>query len=181
MSTHTTLASATQDRKARLAQLKALKRKQPDSSSCDESSPALGDQEGPPAKIQKSPAPGEEEDAESAALVAPDVAKHYLSGRNFDTETKGPKLGFEAAPSEGQATLERQAAEIAAQTKAQAEEEAAAEKPLDLFSLQPKKPNWDLKRDLAAKMKILDVRTENAIARLVKERIAAQKAKALEA
>jgi coiled-coil domain-containing protein 12 len=46
-----------------------------------------------------------------------------------------------------------------------------AEKGIDLFNLQPKKPNWDLKRDLAEKMKILDVRTQNAIARLVRERI----------
>lgn len=181
MSTRTTLAAATQDRKARLAQLKSLKRKQPDSSSYDESNPAEGDEDGPPpAKIQKSPTP-ETAGADATAVVAPDVTTLYLSGRNFDTTTRGAKLGFESAPDEGQVTLEAQAADIAAQTKAQAEAEAAADKPLDLFSLQPKKPNWDLKRDLAAKMKILDVRTENAIARLVRDRIEAQKARALEA
>ena len=41
-------------------------------------------------------------------------------------------------------------------------------------SLQPKKPNWDLKRDLDRKLEILNVRTDNAIAKLVRERIAKQ-------
>lgn len=120
-------------------------------------------------------------EGQALAVAAPDVSTLYLSGRNFDTTARGPKLGFESAPDEGAVTLEKQAAEIATQAKAQAEAEAKADKPLDLFSLQPKKPNWDLKRDLAAKMKILDVRTENAIAKLVRDRIESQKAKALEA
>ena len=46
---------------------------------------------------------------------------------------------------------------------------------MDLFKLQPKKPNWDLKRDLQEKMRTLDVQTENAIARLVRERVEGQK------
>ena len=37
--------------------------------------------------------------------------------------------------------------------------------------MQPKKPNWDLKRDLDKKLEVLNVRTDNAIAALVKERI----------
>lgn len=177
MSTHTTLAAATQDRKARLAQLKSLKRKQPDTPSYDETSPANADEEGPPSK-RRSASPSASIN-QTEASAAPDVSTLYLSGRNFDTTTRGPKLGFENAPDEDAVTLEKQAADIAAQTKVQAEVEAKADKPLDLFSLQPKKPNWDLKRDLAAKMKILDVRTENAIAKLVRERIEKQKAQAL--
>lgn len=177
MSTQTKLAAATQDRKARLAQLKSLKRKQPTQEDDSSATPG-GDEDGPPpAKLQKSPSPSS---SDANALAAPDVTKLYLSGRNFDAETRGPKLGFESAPNEGAVTLEAQAAELSAQTKAQAAEEDAAGKPLDLFSLQPKKPNWDLKRDLAAKLKVLDVRTENAIARLVRDRIEAQKKAALE-
>ena len=42
--------------------------------------------------------------------------------------------------------------------------------------MQPKKPNWDLKRDLEQKMKPLQVQTDNAIAKLVRERVEAQKA-----
>lgn len=104
----------------------------------------------------------------------PDVTSTYLSGRNYDRETKGAKLGFETAPSEGKETLERKAAALALETKRQAEEEEKADKPLDLFKLQPKKPNWDLKRDLDRKLEILNVRTDNAIARMVRERIANQ-------
>lgn len=149
------LSAAAQDRKARLAQLKSLKRKQPDTyQETDEDGPA-----------PKSP---------RNDVTEPDVTTTYLSGRNYDAGTKGPKLGFEAAPSEGRETLELKAAALAAETKKQAEEEEKADKPLDLFKLQPKKPNWDLKRDLERKLEVLNVRTDNAIARLVRERIANQ-------
>jgi coiled-coil domain-containing protein 12 len=47
---------------------------------------------------------------------------------------------------------------------------------LDLFKLQPKKPNWDLKRDLDRKLVVLNVRTDNAIANLVRQRITATQA-----
>lgn len=156
-STHTSLDAAATERKARLAKLKSLKRKQPE-------------------------ADGAEQDAstEQAPQEAPSVTNTYLSGRNYDPETRGPKLGFESAPSEGQETLEQRAEEIAEATRKEAEENNKADKPLDLFKLQPKKPNWDLKRDLARKMERLNVQTENAIARLVRERIAAQKKKQVE-
>ncbi|OCL03611.1 hypothetical protein AOQ84DRAFT_347478 [Glonium stellatum] len=153
MSSHDTLNAAAQDRKARLAQLKSLKRKQP--SSTDESADASSN-----ALIRTEPA------------SPPSVTTTYLSGRNYDPETRGPKLGFEAPPvADPDGTLEAKAEVLAAEIRAAAEAEEKADKPLDLFKLQPKKPNWDLKRDLEAKMKVLDVWTENAIARLVRERI----------
>lgn len=152
------LSAASQDRKARLAQLKSLKRKQPDTyqEPNEDSEPAT-----------KSP-------RHASEAAEPDITSTYLSGRNYDAETKGPRLGFETVPSEGKETLEKQAAVLAAETKRQAEEEEKADKPLDLFKLQPKKPNWDLKRDLDRKLDTLNVRTDNAIARLVRERIANQ-------
>ncbi|OGE47853.1 hypothetical protein PENARI_c035G10899 [Penicillium arizonense] len=154
-SNHANLDAASIDRKARLAKLAALKRKQPEPETVD----AGASEELPDA------------DAE------PDVTRTYLSGRNYDPEARGPKLGFEQGPQEGQVTLETQAAEIAKATAEQAKKDAEADQPIDLFKLQPKKPNWDLKRDLDEKLKILDVRTENAIARLVRQRIeAAQRA-----
>ena len=157
------LSAAAQDRKARLAQLKSLKRKQPDDSHEDSQSAE------PAAK-----SPRHEEPEDEAGITT------YLSGRNYDAETKGPRLGFETAPSEGQETLEKKAAALAAETKRQAEEEEKADKPLDLFKIQPKKPNWDLKRDLERKLEILNVRTDNAIARIVRERIANQQRAAKE-
>ena len=144
-SRHTTLDAASADRKARLAKLASLKRKQP----------TADDEE------------GGQEDRDSSTKT-----KSYLAGRNYDLEAKGPKLGFENAPNSNVPTLEQQADQVTATTAEQAaKDEQEADKGIDLFKLQPKKPNWDLKRDLAEKMKILDVRTQNAIARLVRERI----------
>lgn len=145
MSSQASLSAAAEERKARLAKLKSLKRKQPDE-----------DQD--------------MEDGATAEAQAPDVASTYLSGRNYDATTQGPKLGFELNPADGQKTLEAQAQELEERTRKEAEEEDDS-KPLDLFKLQPKKPNWDLKRDLDKKLEILNVRTDNAIARLVRERI----------
>lgn len=155
-STHATLGAAADERKARLAKLKSLKRKQPsDEIVAPEST--------------RSPSPP----------ASPDVAKLHLSGRNYDAEAKGPKLGFEAPPTLAleKPTLEQQAAEVEEEIRKKAEEEEQDDKGVDLFKLQPKKPNWDLKRDLEKKLEVLNVRTENAIARLVRERIEnAQKA-----
>ena len=154
-SAHASLDAAATERKARLAKLKSLKRKQPDSSETDPST-------------------------ETPSEEALPVTTAFLSGRNYDPSTRGPKLGFEVAPSADQETLEDRAAQIAETTTRQAEEEEKEEKPIDLFKLQPKKPNWDLKRDVARKMERLNVQTDNAIARLVRERIEGAKKKALE-
>ena len=148
-SSHASLSAASDDRKARLAKLKNLKRKQPgDEIVAPESEHAAT----PPREI--------------------DVTKH-LSGRNYDPETRGPKLGFEQPPTLNleKPTLEEQAAEVEAEVRQQAAEEALDDKGVDLFKLQPKKPNWDLKRDLDKKIEDLNTRTDNAIARLVRERI----------
>lgn len=154
--THATLGAAADERKARLAKLKSLKRKQPSDDTI----------EAPEATRSISPS------------AEPDVAKLHLSGRNYDLEAKGPKLGFEAPPTQAvEKTLEQQAKEVEEEIRRKAEEEEQDDKGVDLFKLQPKKPNWDLKRDLDKKLEILNVRTENAIARMVRERIeGAQKA-----
>lgn len=148
-SNHATLDAAATERKSRLAKLASLKRKQPEPETLTEAQ--AGDEE--------------------VGDAAPDVTATYLSGRNYDAETRGPKLGFEQDPLDGKITLEEQAGDIAKETAEKANEDEEADQPIDLFKLQPKKPNWDLKRDLDEKMKVLNVRTENAIARLVRQRI----------
>ncbi|KAI9678135.1 MAG: hypothetical protein M1817_006079 [Caeruleum heppii] len=153
-STQTSLDGQVADRKARLAKLKSLKRKQPTEAPSEES-----------AENDPSPEPT-------------DVTTQYLSGRNYDPTTRGPKLGFETAPNEGEETLEDRAEAIAQETTRTQAEEEQADRPIDLFKLQPKKPNWDLKRDLDRKLEVLNVRTENAIARLVRQRIEEQQRKA---
>ncbi|KAF2973536.1 hypothetical protein GQX73_g176 [Xylaria multiplex] len=148
---HATLSVASDDRKARLAKLKTLKRKQP----ADEIvAPESERPTSPPAEI--------------------DVATLHLSGRNYDAEMRGPKLGFDAPPTLGMQgpTLEEQAALVEKEAREKAAEDAKDDQGIDLFKLQPKKPNWDLKRDLDKKLAVLNVRTDNAIARLVRDRIA---------
>ncbi|TIA13765.1 hypothetical protein D6C83_08396, partial [Aureobasidium pullulans] len=96
------LSNAAEDRKARLAALKSLKRKQPsDPTEADDNTLTS------------------EDPAQSA-----DVSSIILSGRNYDATTRAPKLGFENDPSAQENTLERKAQELAAATKKQAEEEA---------------------------------------------------------
>ena len=43
----------------------------------------------------------------------------------------------------------------------------------DLTTLAPRKPDWDLKRDVASKLERLDRRTQHAIAELIRDRIQA--------
>jgi coiled-coil domain-containing protein 12 len=163
MSSRTTLSAASEDRKARLAQLRSLKRKQPSQ-----------DDDAPPSDkatddvVKATP---QKENGEG------DVTVKYLSGRNYDLETRTAKLGFEHAPDDAATTtLEKQAEAVAQRIKAE-DEKASKDEALDLFKLQPKKPNWDLKRDLGQRMEVLDIKTENAIARLVRQRIEAQNKK----
>ena len=42
---------------------------------------------------------------------------------------------------------------------------------VDLLSLAPRKPDWDLKRDVEKKVKRLEKRTARAIAELTRERL----------
>ncbi|KAH8795761.1 putative cell cycle control protein cwf18 [Hyaloscypha sp. PMI_1271] len=133
--THATLGAAADERKARLAKLKSLKRKQP------------GDEIVAPESTRSASPPAE-----------PDIAKLHLSGRNYDPEAKGPKLGFEAPPTLAvEKTLEQQARAVEEEIRKKAEEEEQDDK--------------------GKKLEILNVRTENAIAKMVRERIeGAQKA-----
>jgi coiled-coil domain-containing protein 12 len=163
MSSHETLSAASNDRKARLAQLKSLKRKQ---------APTNDDQDTVPEESSTALTRTETDEA----AIDNSVKHTYLSGRNFDPETRNVKLGFDNTPvSDPTSTLEYKAEQLALETKAAQAAEDTDDKGLDLFKLQPKKANWDLKRDLEEKSKSLDVRTDNAIARMVRERIEGQK------
>lgn len=148
------LDAAAAARKERLSQLKSLKRK-------------------------AAAAPVSAPDEGEAALAPPEPTEkdvsHLLSGRNYDVEDRAPKMGFVSDPKAGQETLEDAAAKIADETRRQRTDAEKDDKPIDLFNLQPKKPNWDLKRDVDKKLERLDRRTDAAIARLIRARIAEQK------
>ncbi|KAK4122325.1 hypothetical protein N657DRAFT_575713 [Parathielavia appendiculata] len=177
MSSHATLTAASDDRKARLAKLKSLKRKQPtegEAEQADEAPAPQGDVAPPAATTTTTTTSA----THSPTPPTNDVARLHLSGRNYDFETKGAKLGFEAPPTLNldKPTLEQQAQDLEEESRRQAAVDAQDDKGIDLFKLQPKKPNWDLKRELNQRMAVLNVRTENAIARLVRERLAEKKA-----
>lgn len=166
------LQSSIIDRKAKLAALKnrSLKRKASESENTD------------PTESQPTDKPVTQQDELQAEESRPDTSV-YLSGRNYDAQTRGPKLGFENNPSDSTSTLEARANALALAAKEVEDEKQQAEAEsstngtvagVDLFQLRPKKANWDLKRELAERMRVLDVRTENAIARLVRERIKGQ-------
>lgn len=168
MSSYETLSAAANDRKARLAQLKSLKRKAPPT---DDSETATN--------TDSTALTVPSTSTDLARSKSPDIAATILSGRNYDPETRNAKLGFLSPPAgvDSANTLEAKAAELAIATREQQAKEAADDKGLDFTKLQPKKPNWDLKRDYEAKMREsgLDVQLENAIARLVRERVEARK------
>ena len=107
MSSHETLSAAANDRKSRLSHLKSLKRKQ---APADDDAPASEDS---PSTALVATAPAEES-----------VTKTYLSGRNYDHETRNVKLGFEDAPiGDRTATLEYKAEQLALESKAQQQHE----------------------------------------------------------
>ncbi|KAF3034011.1 hypothetical protein E8E11_003826 [Didymella keratinophila] len=163
MSSHEHLSAASNDRKARLAQLKSLKRKQAPSDDTHDT-------------ISTSTSLTTTS-TEATSAEEPSVVTTYLSGRNFDPTTRNVKLGFDSTPiADPTSTLEYKAQQLALQTKREQEKEKEGEA-LDLFKLQPKKPNWDLKRDLEVKMREggLEVASQNAIARLVRERVEGQR------
>ncbi len=184
LSSHTSLAAAADQRKARLAALKAnsLKRKAPQISDDAPQKEPSGDPNSSHTNDNENDAQISRRQEQEREKEEEDVKIKYLSGRNYDIETDGPKLGFNGPPTAhlapGERTLEDRAAEVEAELRAaqqKEEEEQKKETGVDLFKLQPKKPNWDLKRDLDKKLEILNVRTDNAIAQLVRERISGAK------
>lgn len=58
------------------------------------------------------------------------------------------------------------------QLKASSVKEIADE--LDITNLAPRKPDWDLKRDVAKKLEKLERRTQKSIAELIRERLKAR-------
>merc|ERR1712187_31680 len=53
---------------------------------------------------------------------------------------------------------------------------AAAEDQEAVLAIAPRKPNWDLKRDVERKMQVLQARTDRAVVRLIQLRIKEDKA-----
>ncbi|GAA5920217.1 hypothetical protein JCM1841_000421, partial [Sporobolomyces salmonicolor] len=90
--------------------------------------------------------------------------------RNYDPETGTLR---KHARTDEDDTVEKQVEGLADQVIAQDEHVRAQD--LDLTNIQPKKANWDLKRDLERKLAKLKPKTELAISLLIRKRLQAQK------
>ncbi|ODN82725.1 hypothetical protein L202_01010 [Cryptococcus amylolentus CBS 6039] len=90
-----------------------------------------------------------------------------LKQRNYDPETRN--LRKRDAEDGNQDTVEK-AVEGLAEMIIKEDEEKRAEE-LDLFNIQPKRPNWDLKRDMDNRMSKLDRKTNEAIATIFRQRL----------
>src|ERR1700737_2788135 len=101
-----------------------------------------------------------------------------LSGRNYDATTSTTKLGFTESPlsklPEDFETVEEVALNLAIEAIHEADKTKDTGE-VDLFSLQLKRANWDLKRDAQKKLARLKPKTDAAIARLVRERLLKEK------
>ncbi|KAJ6655074.1 hypothetical protein lerEdw1_005978 [Lerista edwardsae] len=108
---------------------------------------------------------GDNEEEEEVAAAA---AKHTeLRLRNYAPEDE--ELKTRVVPQGKPASVE---------DKVKDQLEAAKPEPIieevDLANLAPRKPDWDLKRDVAKKLEKLEKRTQRAIAELIRERLRGQ-------
>jgi len=100
-----------------------------------------------------------------------DAKEPVLANRNFDPETR--TLRKRQANVELEDTLEHNVKGLAEQIIA--EDEAKRAQELDLLNIAPKRPNWDLKREMEKKVAKLERQTQQAIHTLIRQRLAAQK------
>ncbi|XP_061093325.1 coiled-coil domain-containing protein 12 [Conger conger] len=95
-----------------------------------------------------------------------------------DSEMKHRELKLRNYTPEDEELKERQvpkAKPASVEEKVKDQLEAANPEPVieevDLANLAPRKPDWDLKRDVAKKLEKLEKRTQRAIAELIRERL----------
>ncbi|WVQ85877.1 hypothetical protein IAT38_008045 [Cryptococcus sp. DSM 104549] len=91
--------------------------------------------------------------------------------RNYDPETR--TLRKREAEDEGEDTVEKAVEGLAEQIIKEDEEKRNEE--LDLFNIQPKRANWDLKRDMTNRVAKLERKTNEAIATIFRQRLQAMR------
>jgi len=105
-------------------------------------------------------------------------SKRTLEAPDFETEDRHRELKLRNYTPEDEELKERQvpkAKPISVEDKVKDQLEAAIPEPIieevDLANLAPRKPDWDLKRDVAKKLEKLERRTQKAIAELIRDRL----------
>ncbi|KAI0371686.1 mRNA splicing factor [Pilatotrama ljubarskyi] len=109
------------------------------------------------------------EAVDEASAESEPVIKH----RSFDPNTRSLKKHTPEEDAQMEDTVEHQVEGLAEKIIAEDAERRAQD--LDLFNIAPKKPNWDLKRELDRKLSKLERKTQEAIHTLIRQRLAAQK------
>ncbi|EIW84915.1 mRNA splicing factor [Coniophora puteana RWD-64-598 SS2] len=94
-----------------------------------------------------------------------------ILNRNYDPETR--TLKKRGHDDDIEDTIEKNVEGMAEMIIA--EDEQRREQELDIFNIAPKRPNWDLKREMDKKLAKLERRTQEAIHTLIRQRLAAQK------
>lgn len=92
------------------------------------------------------------------------LCRHDFKFRSYDPTT-GQARKHDKATDEAE-TVEQATAGLIQQ--AIREDEQRRKEELDLFNIQPKKPNWDLKRDLEKRLEKVRPKTEAAINTLIR-------------
>ncbi|KAL2102017.1 hypothetical protein ACEWY4_003778 [Coilia grayii] len=104
--------------------------------------------------------------------------KRALEEPDLESEERHRELKLRNYTPEDEELKERQvpkAKPASVEDKVKDQLEAAIPEPIieevDLANLAPRKPDWDLKRDVAKKLEKLERRTQKAIAELIRERL----------
>jgi len=96
-----------------------------------------------------------------------------LSRRNFDPATRTLRKRTFEDDQEMEDTVEKNVDGLAEQIIVEDEQRKAED--LDLLNIAPKRINWDLKREMERKAAKLERHTQEAIYKLIRQRLAAQK------
>ncbi|KAG6855959.1 hypothetical protein H0H87_009076 [Tephrocybe sp. NHM501043] len=94
-----------------------------------------------------------------------------IKTRNFDPDSRTVRKRNPLEATED--TVEKNVEGLA--EKIITEDELRRAQELDIFNIAPKRPNWDLKRDMDKKLAKLERKTQEAIHALIRQRLAAQK------
>jgi len=109
-------------------------------------------------------------------------AKNGENGEDDDEQDAKPKLKLrnykphDSAFKKATTTIPEKPVKISSQIKDQLIENDEKDDEIGIETLQPRKPDWDLKRDLNPKMKKLNKRTHKVLTMMLKERLASEEA-----
>ncbi|KAG1770396.1 mRNA splicing factor [Suillus placidus] len=95
-----------------------------------------------------------------------------LLSRNYDPETRTLKKHSKNNVLTTD-TVEKAIEGVAEMIITEDERQRAQE--LDVFNIAPKRPNWDLKREMEKKLAKLERKTQEAVHTLIRQRLASQK------